>query len=251
MNSERTERMRLIVAEGADETRARILAQKLGISPETTTEEEGPALRLDADGLSLIDGELAMRGDFMRILPRLQKGRLAGEMLVKAAKRKQYGERALAIDATAGLGEDSILLAAAGFEVRMYEYDPVIAALLADALERARSIPELAEPVSRMTLCEENSIEAMRKLTVRPDVVLLDPMFPERRKSALIKKKFQLLQQLERPCSDEDELLEAALHSGAHRIIIKRPLKGPYLAEKKPDYSLNGKAIRYDCIIVP
>ncbi|MBQ4243593.1 MAG: class I SAM-dependent methyltransferase, partial [Clostridia bacterium] len=35
-----------------------------------------------------------------------------------------------------------------------------------------------------------------------------------------------------------------------HKIVIKRPLKGPFLAGRKPDYSLQGKAIRYDCIVL-
>ena len=79
--------------------------------------------------------------------------------------------------------------------------------------------------------------------------MLLDPMFPERQKSALIKKKFQLLQKLESPCSNEEQLLEAAIAAQSKRIVIKRPLKGPYLADKKPSYSLEGKAIRYDCMV--
>jgi DNA-3-methyladenine glycosylase I len=84
-----------------------------------------------------------------------------------------------------------------------------------------------------------------------PDVVLLDPMFPVRQKSGLIKKKFQLLQKLEQPSADEEaELLQAALAASPRRIVIKRPLKGPYLAGRQPDYSLCGTAIRYDCILV-
>jgi 16S rRNA (guanine1516-N2)-methyltransferase len=84
---------------------------------------------------------------------------------------------------------------------------------------------------------------------VRPDVIYLDPMFPERQKSGLIKKKFQLLQRLESPCADEEELLSAALAARPLRIVIKRPLKGPPLAGATPSYSLKGKAIRYDCIV--
>jgi 16S rRNA (guanine1516-N2)-methyltransferase len=82
-------------------------------------------------------------------------------------------------------------------------------------------------------------------------VILLDPMFPERQKSALVKKKFQLLQQLECPCTDEEELLQAAINAKPRKIIIKRPAKGPFLANRKPDYSISGKAIRYDCIVIP
>ena len=76
-------------------------------------------------------------------------------------------------------------------------------------------------------------------------------MFPARQKSALVKRKFQLLQQLEKPCTDERDLLDAALNMKPRRVVIKRPLKGPYLADIKPSYSINGKAIRYDCIVIP
>ena len=163
-----------------------------------------------------------------------------------------------AVDATAGFGEDSLLLAAAGYNVELYEYDPVIAALLRDALRRAAKSSDdaLRDAVSRMDLREGDSVSAMRAMAGSnepPDIVLLDPMFPERRKSALVKKKFQLLQQLESPCegADESELLEAAEAAGPRRIIIKRPLKGPYLAGRRPGYSITGKAVRYDCIVIP
>ncbi len=206
-------------------------------------------LKRTEEGLSLTDGELSVRGDFRILLPRVTKGRLAGELLVKAAKRNTFGADATAIDATAGLGEDSFLLAAAGFSVRMYERDPVIAELLEDAIARGLRDPELSEIVSRMELVKADSIEGMRELSERPDVILLDPMFPKRQKSALVKKKFQLIHGLEKPCENEEELFEAAVSAGPHRLIVKRPVKGPNLAGRKPDYSLSGKAIRYDCYI--
>ena len=84
-----------------------------------------------------------------------------------------------------------------------------------------------------------------------PDLVYLDPMFPARRKSGLVKKKFQLLHLLEPPCEDEEDLLDAALAARPRRIIVKRPLKGPYLGGLRPGYSISGKTIRYDCIVPP
>lgn len=208
-------------------------------------------LRLEErpEGLTLTDGEMELRGDFTQSISRLKYNNLTHEFIVKAAKIKNTDREPVAVDATAGMGEDSILLAASGFRVELYEYDPVIAALLRDALKRAAEVPELAPVIARMTLHEENSIEALKNLDYIPDVVVLDPMFPERQKSASVKKKFQLLQQLESPCSNETELMEAALASGAHKIVVKRPLKGPYLAGIKPSHSLEGKAIRYDCIV--
>ena len=145
----------------------------------------------------------------------------------------------------------ALLLAAAGFSVRLYEKDQVIAALLRDALERAAALPELTDIVVRMELLEEDSVEALPHLGFSPDVVLLDPMFPERTKSAAVKKKFQLLHHLERPCENEGELLDAALAACPRKIVIKRPPKGPVLAGVKPSYQVTGKAVRYDVIVPP
>ena len=213
---------------------------------------EGLSLSKDENGLFLSSEEgLTLRGDFSRLQPRLKHHNLSGELIVKAAKLKGR-ETLRVLDATAGLGEDSFLLAGAGCTVDLYEYDPMIAALLMDAVSRALQAEdeEVRAAAGRMTVHEEDSVEAMRRLPERPDVILLDPMFPERRKSGLIKKKFQLLQQLERPCEDEEALLSAAVTAGPERIVVKRPLKGPYLAGRKPDFSLPGKAIRYDVILL-
>ena len=206
------------------------------------------------DGLALTDGNLSVRGDFTQLLPRIRRGGLSGEMLVKAARIKKMEGTQTVLDATAGLGEDSLILAAAGFRVLLYEKDPVIAALLADAMERASKEPELQEVLSRMHFTEGDSVGAMKAIAageaVAPEVILLDPMFPKREKSALVKKKFQLLHLLEKPCENEEELLLAALSAHPRKIVIKRPLKGAYLAGRRPDYSLKGKAIRYDCIVL-
>ena len=202
-----------------------------------------------AEGLALSDGKNKIRGDFSRLLPRVRRGNLGGEHLVRAVKLKGIDLPVVA-DATAGLGEDSFLLAAAGCRVLLYEKDPAIAALLKDAWERARRDPETAPIAERMTVIEGDSIRFLPELDPPPDVVLLDPMFPERKKSALVKKKFQLLHLLERPCDNERELLDAAIAAKPKRIVIKRPAKGPYLAGVKPSYSLDGSAVRFDCIVL-
>ena len=198
------------------------------------------------EGLTLTDGEMSIRGDFSRLLPRLGARNLGRELLVKAARIKGNPAPS-AVDATAGLGEDSFLLAAAGFEVTLFERNATIAALLEDAMKRAALDPALSGPVSRMKLVQGDSVEGLRSLSTTPDVVFLDPMFPEKRKSSSVKKKLQLLQQLEDPCDDERELFEAAKSANPLKIVVKRPLKGPFLANEKPSHSLSGKAVRYDC----
>lgn len=242
-----------------------------------------PELRETPRGLALIGDGMEVRGDFSQMARRIRPSALAGELLVRAAKVKG-APHPVALDATAGLGEDSFLLAAAGFTVRMYEANPVIAALVRDALARAQADPAIAEIAQRMTLFEEDSIAAMRAMAPREhkggapvgsgraaraqaqpaegaereaadatrapaiDVIYLDPMFPARRKSAAVKKKFQLIHHLERPCSSEEELLFAAIAARPRKVVVKRPAKGPYLAGVKPSYSIAGKAVRYDCI---
>ena len=188
-----------------------------------TAETAGLKLLDQEEGLVLTDGTLELIADFARDLHRVKRGNLQRELLVRAAKIKRNpepekgaGDKALtAVDATAGFGEDSLLLAAAGFSVTLFENDPVIAALLSDALRRAEEVPELSEAVSRMRFIEGDSITAMRRMTegmfhsgsydcfkanegrnetappVLPEVILLDPMFPERQKSSLVKKKAQ------------------------------------------------------------
>lgn len=213
-------------------------------------EAAGPELERDERGLALVGSGMELRGDFTRMLPRLRQGRLQQELLVKAARIKGATEPT-AIDCTAGLGEDSLLLAAAGFSVTMFERDAMIAALLADALERAAADPRLADIVSRMTLVAGDSLAGLAELDFEPDVVFLDPMFPARTKSAAVKKKFQLLHHLEQPCEEEDALVKAALAAHPRKVVIKRPAKGPHLAGMKPSYSIQGKAVRYDVLVPP
>jgi 16S rRNA (guanine1516-N2)-methyltransferase len=217
---------------------------------------QGLSLERVGGALTLVsDDGLSMCGDFTRELRRLRPANVSRELLVRAA-RVRGCEHPRALDATAGMGEDSLLLAAAGFSVTLYEHDPVIAALLADALERAAAVPELATVVARMRLVRGDSVGALRALAEgdasapdRPDVVLLDPMFPERRKSASVKKKAQLLQRLERPAQDEAAMLDAAIKARPRKVVIKRPLKGPFLAGAKPAYQIAGKAVRYDVLV--
>lgn len=208
-------------------------------------------LREDAEGLALVGDGMELRQDFREMLPRLRPDRLSRELVVRAARIRGLapGEIPFAVDATAGLGEDSLLLAAAGFSVLLCERDPVICALLQDALDRAAGDPELAGIVCRMSVREGDSVSILAELPRTPDVVYLDPMFPERRKSAAVKKKFQLLHRLEGPCEDQETLLSAAFAAGPRKVIIKRPAKGPYLAGVKPSHSLAGKAVRYDVVV--
>lgn len=278
------DRIPIVLKADGDCAYAEALAVHLKTTLLHTTPDAPVWLSVDATGLSLTDGDQATRGDFTKLQKRLQYHNLTHELLVKATKVKGR-ENLRVIDATAGMGEDSLLLAAAGCEVTLYEQDPVIAALLQDTMRRALGEAALHEIVMRMQLVEGDSINHLRRLgeagtgsdapeddvghdcstltasaaatsdadtaLKRPDVIYLDPMFPERQKSGLVKKKFQLIHYLEAPAENEEALMQAAIDARPFKIVVKRPAKGPYLAGLKPSYSLDGKAIRYDCYVFP
>ena len=213
-------------------------------------------LRETDAGLTLVGDNMELRCDFEEMLPRIKPGRLQQELLVKAAKIKGTLSPT-AIDCTAGLGQDSFLLAAAGFTVRMFERDETIAALLEDGLTRASNNPVISCVAKRMSLDRSDSLQYLESLAQSseqaPDVIYLDPMFPARQKSAAVKKKFQLLHVLEKPCdeAEEDALIRAAFAAGSRKVVIKRPVKGGHLAGIKPSYSITGKAVRYDVLVPP
>lgn len=240
----------LYVDKNANIEKAKKIAERLNIEIITNNKEKFDILlSMDESGLALVSDNMKLYGDFSKSIKRLKQSNLQKEMLIHAVKIKGEKENLIAIDATAGLGEDSILLAAYGYNVELYEKNPIISELLKDAMERAEKISELKDIIGRMKVHNEDSIIAMQNLKYKPDIILLDPMFPERTKSALIKKKFQILHKIENPCSDENEMLSSAIKANPKKLVIKRPLKGEYLAGVKPDYSLKGSSIRYDCII--
>ena len=233
---------------------AQILSEKISariVNDPALISSDDFVIRFADDTVSLSSNGLTVCGNLINMLPRLKFHNLSSELLVKAAKFSKLQHALTAFDATAGLGEDSLLLSASGFQVFLFEHDPVIACLLRDSLRRALKDPELMKYVSHMHVIEGNSIEEMPNLSISPDLVYLDPMFPERQKSGLVKKKFQLLHHLEQPCANEIDLLNAAIQTKPRKIVVKRPLKGPFLADMKPAYSLKGKAIRYDCLLYP
>ncbi len=247
------DKVKVLFEKGGERGSAEKLARTLGVEfteDQTAADNADILLRYNKDGLFFESEGQILHGDFCTLRQRLEKGRVDHELLVKAAKFKgEKPENLTAIDATAGLGEDSMLLAFAGFKVTLFERDPIICALLKDTVRRAQKVQWLSEAAKRMTVVEGDSITELPKILDSPDMILLDPMFPAKKNSGLVKKKFQMIYLLERQSSDEDDLLQAALSAHPRKIVIKRPASGPFLGNIKPGYSLSGKTIRYDCIV--
>lgn len=152
------------------------------------------------------------------------------------------------LDATAGLGRDAFILASLECTVTMLEKSPIITALLQDGLERAAHDPDLTNVIARMQLIQTDNIKYMKQLKYHPDVVYLDPMFPVRKKSALVKKEMQILTALleNEPPDDEKLLLETARACAKKRVVVKRPRIAKPLDNQEPDFIITGKTCRFD-----
>lgn len=157
------------------------------------------------------------------------------------------------IDATAGLGRDSFVLAGLGASVLLVERVPAIAALLADGLLRAANDADTAEVAARMRLMPGDAVAELGALVSRvgfdPQVVHLDPMFPHREKSALVKKEMRVFRELAGDDDDAPRLLEAALDVATHRVVVKRPRKAPPIEGPSVAHTLEGKTSRYDIYV--
>jgi 16S rRNA (guanine1516-N2)-methyltransferase len=154
----------------------------------------------------------------------------------------------IVVDATAGLGRDSFVLADLGCRVIMLERLSIVHALLEDGMARALASDDtwLCAVVGRMSLaCVEAADWLADAATPAVDVVYLDPMFPARRKSARVKKEMWAFQQLiaEQPPLP---LLDLALSRAGRRVVVKRPARAPSLEERKPAFTLPGKTVRFD-----
>ncbi|SDT93711.1 class I SAM-dependent methyltransferase [Halopseudomonas salegens] len=235
----------------ACQAQAEKLAQALGLPLQQLP--TGLYLQVAADGLSLHDADNPQQGgvrvDFVTgsQAHRRQFGGGAGQMVARAVGCRG-GVRPHVLDATAGLGRDAFVLASLGCEVTLIERQPVIATLLADGLDRARMAGgEVAEIVARMTLICGDAIDLIDDWQGEPpQVIHLDPMFPQRDKSALVKKEMRLFKPLAGSDEDAPQLLAAALQLASHRVVVKRPRKAPELAGRPPSSALSGQSSRYD-----
>lgn len=152
------------------------------------------------------------------------------------------------LDATAGLGRDGVVLAGLGCGVTLLERSPVVAALLRDGLRRAAHHEACRAWLgSRLCFEQADALVFMRAAQApRHDVVYLDPMYPQRDKSALAKKEMRVLRELAGGDEDAGLLLQAALAYAGRRVVVKRPPRAEYLGGQEPDHQLSGNRARYD-----
>lgn len=176
---------------------------------------------------------------------RLKKGQ--HERLAKLCKPARDSA---VLDMTAGLLQDSLILARCGFQVTALERNAELWQVAHDSLEAFMVETGYRDTAQRLQHLNVDAIQwqAEREYAV----VYLDPMFPERGKSAAVTKEAQFLQSHEQPASTNEEhiLLSKAKSIARKRVIVKRPANAPFLAEQTPDFSDDGKAIRYDVYLI-
>jgi 16S rRNA (guanine1516-N2)-methyltransferase len=155
------------------------------------------------------------------------------------------------LDTTAGLAGDAFVLATLGCPVTLIERSAIIFSLLANALERA-SLNEKFQTILNQGFQLINSdandyiIDQLAASAEAPDVIYIDPMYPDRKKTALVKKDMQILQRLHGEDDNSSELLDNALKFARKRVVVKRPIHAETINQKVPNTCIKSKKTRYD-----
>jgi 16S rRNA (guanine1516-N2)-methyltransferase len=194
-----------------------------------------------------MSNQAILKCDFLQgaISHRLRFGGGRGQHLPKAVGLKG-GQSPIIIDATAGLGRDAFLLASLGSQVTLIERSDMIHELLAAGMETAHKAGgQHKEIIERMTLIHGDSIELLPRM--HAEVVLVDPMHPPRKKSALVKAEMRAIRDIVGFDEDQRLLIETALAIAAKRVVLKWPARAAPLAGLRPaSHQITGKSIRYD-----
>lgn len=181
---------------------------------------------------------------------RRKYGHAGGEAISKAVGIKKK-HRPNIVDATAGWGRDAFVLATMGCFVHMIERSDIIAELLEDGLRRAKQDENIGTLIkNNLSLTCGDSQQELLHSPFEPEVIYLDPMFPQKEKSALVKKEMRALQDVVGQDKDADSLLNLALTTATNRVVVKRPSYANFLADLKPNTSIKTKKHRFDIYLI-
>jgi 16S rRNA (guanine1516-N2)-methyltransferase len=242
-----TARVALVCEDTARNAEAQALAAEIGVPLHTTAmADDELVLALTAARLELRDRRDPRLGPVYADHSHLDLRPYSPNLSRRQPLARAFGKKAkFIVDATAGYGQDALLLALMGFRVTAIERSPVALALARDGLRRLE-LRGTAVPAARLHLIGGDARTILPALAPRPDAVYLDPMFPpKRRKSAAVKKEMRLLRDLVGDDPDSAELLAISRNVALDRVVVKRPDDAPPLAPD-PDASIFGKLVRYD-----
>ncbi|MGP4120114.1 class I SAM-dependent methyltransferase [Psychrobacter aquimaris] len=233
-----------------------------------------PILLLDEKNkLSWLSDGLSVAPEWDKLQRRVVSAGRKSELLLQAAKITSDSH---VIDATAGFGHDSLILASTGAQVIMLEQQPLMALLLLVEQQRMSGLANWQKLMSRLHIINTDAlgyfatlaadaIDDTKEVDMKTiDVVYLDPMFPEDSyqdsktgKGAKVGKHMQALHQLASPptLEQEKQLLQSAQavvrQNGQNtqtqgRVVVKRPKFAPLLAHQQPSESWHNEAVRFD-----
>jgi 16S rRNA (guanine1516-N2)-methyltransferase len=195
--------------------------------------------------------ETELRVDFVSgaVGHRLRFGGGRGQDLAKAMGLRA-GKTPSIIDATAGLGRDSFLLASLGAKVTMIERSAQMHALLVQGMERAFDADgAFREIIDRMTLLHGDAKDLLPDLSAQ--AILIDPMHPPRKNSALVKRELRQVREIVGTDEDAADLLRVALKCAHNRVVLKWPAKAyPIDDVRACSHQILGKSTRYDVFMI-
>ena len=191
--------------------------------------------------IDFLNGTLAHRQQF---------GGGRGQAIAKAMGLKS-GATPDILDTTAGLAGDAFILATLGCPVTLIERSPIIFSLIENAVDRASLSDKFQTIVKQgFHLINADANDYIKQQismdNSAPDVIYIDPMYPDRKKSALVKKDMQILQRLHGDENNNSELLENALLFAKKRVVVKRPLHAESINKRTPNTCIKSKKTRYD-----
>lgn len=242
--------MKLYLEVPATEALQKILQEvstKLSVEQVSIKPENEDHLHFSSEGLAFWDSELGklhldFLGDTVNYARKSHKGK--SELIAKAVGLPKGVTEVF--DATMGLAQDAWFLARLGAQVSGCERSPVLYLILKDALGRAKAL----YPQVPLDIYFSDSISYLQTVQPKPAVVYVDPMFPEKKKSALPRKEMRIFRKLVGDDLDSGELLDQSLQHATERVVVKRPNKAEPLLPKTQKasivHSFEGKTVRYD-----
>ena len=249
-----------IVCSDQDQARRRQaheLSKRTG-SPVLDEKSDDYALQLcyEPDRVTLFDTMLStsIYVDFVAgaLAHRRQFGGGRGQAIAKAVGLK-HGRCPVVLDITAGLARDAYVLASLGCKLHLVEQSPFVYALIEDGIRRCQHDAACADNLKNViSWVNADAIDHMHAINIhnRPEVIYIDPMYPDRKKSALVKKDMQILKKLLAKDQNDAQLLITALECAAERVVVKRPRHAPELGDISADTNIFGKKTRFDVYLV-
>lgn len=213
--------------------------------------------------VTLIDGRksLIRRGapqtsgvcvDFLSAALSYRAGSSLRQQAISRAVGIKLGRVPSVLDATAGFGKDAFLLASQGCEVTLLERDENVFELLSDGLERGLASADGAvlQALRRLRL-QQRDFLTLTPAELTCEAVYLDPMFPDSKKSARVKKEMFALQEYLGAADDGEAMWEKACLLAQRRVVVKRSKSAPLISSVKPDLQLKGSSSRFDIYLTP